>query len=89
MPATTLKTAVATALLALTVSAAPAAATVAVPSDLPISATPCKLDTSPSYPSCGTAPRIVAISLSEPVFTATPCKLDTSPSYPSCGTDPR
>jgi hypothetical protein len=59
MPASTaaLKTAVATALIALTVSVAPASAAIVVPSDLPLSATPCKLDASPSYPSCGTDPR--------------------------------
>ena len=63
MPATTtaLKTTVAVALAALTISAAPASAAVAVP-DLPVSATPCKIDTSPSYPSCGTVAKIVAVN---------------------------
>jgi hypothetical protein len=41
------------------------------------------------HPSCGTAPKVVAVSLSDPVLTATPCKLDTSPSSPSCGAGPR
>ena len=86
---TTLKSAAAVALAALAVAAAPAGATHSAALDLPVSATPCKLDTSPSYPSCGTAPQLVAIAVPEPVFTATPCKLDTSPGHPSCGTSPR
>ena len=89
MSATALKSAAAIALAAFAVSAAPAGAAHSAALDLPLSATPCKLDTSPSYPSCGTAPQLVAIAVPEPVFTATPCRLDTSPSYPSCGTSPR
>ena len=88
MSATVLKTAFATALAALAIGAAPAAASHGV-ADVPLTATPCKLDTSPSYPSCGTTPTLVTLALPDPWFTATPCKLDTSPSYPSCGTAPR
>ena len=89
MSRTTLKTAAAAALATFAIGAAPAAATTSAALDLPLTATPCKLDTSPSYPSCGTSPSLVAIAVPEPVFTATPCRLDTSPSYPSCGTAPR
>ena len=72
---------------ALAVAASPAAAMLHTSAD-DFTATPCKLDTSPSYPSCGTAPS-AAILVHGTSFTATPCKLDTSPSYPSCGTQPR
>jgi len=87
MSATALKTAAA-ALAAFALGAAPAAASHYAP-DLPLSVKPCKLDTSPRYPSCGTARKARAIKQPAPVFTARPCKLDTSPSYPSCGTGPR
>ena len=56
MSAKALKSA-AVALAAFAVCAAPAAASHSAALDLPLSATPCKLDTSPSYPSCGTSPR--------------------------------
>jgi hypothetical protein len=85
-PVRTVATAVAVA-AALAVAASPASATPHSPTD-DVTATPCKLDTSPSYPSCGTAPSI-AILVHGTSFTATPCKLDTSPSYPSCGGQPR
>ncbi|MGH2897806.1 MAG: hypothetical protein ACRDMZ_03970 [Solirubrobacteraceae bacterium] len=87
MPATSLKSAVAVALAAFAVGAAPAAASHQA-LDAPLTATPCKLDTSPSYPSCGTVPMVVAQLVPEPAYTATPCKLDTSPRYPSCGARP-
>jgi len=70
---------------AVALAASPAAATLHSPADS-YTATPCKLDTSPQFPSCGTTAAIVVHATS---FTATPCKLDTSPSYPSCGTQPR
>ena len=72
---------------ALGLAAAPASATPHSPTDS-LSATPCKIDTSPQFPSCGTAPS-AAILVHGTSFTATPCKLDTSPSYPSCGSGPR
>ena len=72
---------------ALGLAAAPASATPHSPTDS-LSATPCKIDTSPQFPSCGTAPS-VAILVHGTSFTATPCKLDTSPSYPSCGSGAR
>jgi hypothetical protein len=77
----------AAAVAALAVAAGPASATQHSPADS-YTATPCKLDTSPSYPSCGTSPS-VAILVHGTSLTATPCKLDTSPSYPSCGGGPR
>lgn len=72
---------------ALAVAASPASATPHSPVD-DYTATPCKHDTSPNYPSCGSTPS-VAILVHATSFTVKPCKLDTSPSYPSCGTDPR
>jgi hypothetical protein len=82
-----IRTAAAVTVAAFALAASPAAATPHSPTD-DLAATPCKLDTSPSYPSCGTSPS-VAILVHGTSFTATPCKLDTSPSYPSCGADPR
>jgi hypothetical protein len=79
-------TTAAVAAVALAVAASPASATLHSPTDS-YTATPCKLDTSPSYPSCGTSPAAVDL-VHGTSFTATPCKLDTSPSYPSCGTSP-
>ena len=56
------------------------------PPDLPVATKACKLDTSPSYPSCGgISEATVAVRLPDPWFTTEPCKHDTSPSYPSCG----
>lgn len=89
MSRTALKTAAAAALATFAIGAAPAAATTSAALDLPLTATPCKLDTSPSYPSCGTEPALVAIAVPDPWYTATPCKHDTSPRYPSCGSEPR
>jgi hypothetical protein len=82
----TARTAVLT-IAAVAVAAAPAGATLHSPTDSYMTE-PCKLDTSPSYPSCGTT-EAVAIKLGATSFTVTPCKLDTSPSYPSCGGQPR
>jgi hypothetical protein len=87
MPAIRTIAAAAVAAASLAVAATPAAATFQSPTD-DLSATPCKVDTSPSYPSCGTA-ESVAIKLGATSYTATPCRLDTSPAYPSCGTQPR
>jgi len=72
---------------ALAIAASPASATLHSPAD-DLTATPCKVDTSPSYPSCGTSPS-VAVLVHGTSFTVKPCKHDTSPSYPSCGTGPR
>ncbi len=83
--ARTIATAAAT-VAALAIAASPASATLHSPAD-DFTATPCKLDTSPNYPSCGTIK--VAALQGATSFTATPCKLDTSPSYPSCGPGPR
>lgn len=73
---------------ALAVAASPAAANPHSATD-DVQATPCKLDTSPNYPSCGGTIEAVAIKLGATSFTVKPCKLDTSPSYPSCGGQPR
>lgn len=78
---------IAATVAALAVVASPASATLHSPADS-YTATPCKLDTSPSFPSCGTSPS-VAILVHGTSFSATPCKLDTSPNYPSCGNGPR
>lgn len=84
--ARTIVTAAAT-VAALALAASPASATLHSPAD-DFTATPCKHDTSPSYPSCGTTPAVAAL-VHGTSFTATPCKLDTSPSFPSCGGGPR
>ena len=80
-------TAATLAIAAVGVAASPAGATLHSPAGS-YTATPCKLDTSPSYPSCGTSPSAATL-VHGTSFEATPCKLDTSPSYPSCGTGPR
>lgn len=79
-------TAATLAIAAVGVAASPAGATLHSPADS-YTATPCKLDTSPKYPSCGTT----SATLRSPAdsFVVEACRLDTSPSYPSCGTDPR
>lgn len=71
------------ATLALAVTPAIAAPS-AVP-DLPVSATPCKLDTSPQFPSCGGQPASAQFVPPGLKLKVKECKLDTSPSFPSCG----
>ena len=52
------------------------------------SATPCPLDTSPNYPSCGTTAS-VAIKLPDPWLAVEPCRHDPSLTPEQCYVHPR
>lgn len=79
----------AAAVVSLGAIAAPAPAAVIHQQIEPVyTATPCKHDTSPSYPSCGTS-EMVAIKVPEPWLAVAPCKHDDTLTPEQCYPRPR
>ncbi len=73
----------------LAVIAAPAsAAGIQHQIDPVYTSTPCPVDTSPNYPSCGTTP-MVAIKVPAPRYAIAPCKHDPSLTPEQCYPQPR